>query len=217
MKERWLQLSARVASMSERERLLIFIAGVVLVLFVGYLLFIEPLWISYTKARSSYWQQQQTQLQTQQSIRQNELLLKADPDVALKRQQQQVQQQIKAVDQSLKELMISLIPPHKMTRVLERMLAYSGKLKLISLKSLAPSALQSGEKSKAAAVALYRHGIELKLEGNYLDIYHYLAALRKFPEHFYWERMDYRVLEYPQAEVTIELYTLSTSKDFISG
>jgi MSHA biogenesis protein MshJ len=32
-----------------------------------------------------------------------------------------------------------------------------------------------------------------------------------------WQLIDYQVDEYPKADITIDIYTLSTNKDFISG
>jgi MSHA biogenesis protein MshJ len=37
------------------------------------------------------------------------------------------------------------------------------------------------------------------------------------PRHFYWRLFDYRVQEHPSAVVEMEIYTLSTSKEFIRG
>ncbi|MGL5153883.1 MAG: MSHA biogenesis protein MshJ, partial [Aeromonas veronii] len=35
--------------------------------------------------------------------------------------------------------------------------------------------------------------------------------------HFYWKQFDYQVKAYPGAVVEMEIYTLSTSKEFIRG
>ncbi len=66
-------------------------------------------------------------------------------------------------------------------------------------------------------VNLYKHGIRLQLEGGYFDVYQYLKALEALPRHFYWKQFDYQVKAYPGAVVEMEIYTLSTSKEFIRG
>ena len=36
------------------------------------------------------------------------------------------------------------------------------------------------------------------------------------PDKLYWESMNYKVIDYPEADVLLEFYTLSVNKDFIS-
>jgi len=43
----------------------------------------------------------------------------------------------------------------------------------------------------------------------------YLQKLEQLPNKFYWHRFDYQVLEYPKAQVSINIYTLSTQQWWI--
>ena len=53
------------------------------------------------------------------------------------------------------------------------------------------------------------------MEGRYFDIQAYLESIETLPWQFYWKKFSYRVIDYPMAEVEIELYTLSTSPAFM--
>ncbi len=108
---------------------------------------------------------------------------------------------------------MDLIQAHEMPEVLEALLSRSANLHMVALTSLAPEPLMAGEQR----INLFKHGIRLKLEGGYFDVYQYLKALEALPRHFYWKQFDYQVQEHPRAVVEMEIYTLSTSKEFIRG
>lgn len=62
---------------------------------------------------------------------------------------------------------------------------------------------------------VYRHGVELTLEGRYLDMVNYLNALESMPVRLIWgtARLDAR--EHTQARLTLTLFTLSLEKDWM--
>ena len=43
----------------------------------------------------------------------------------------------------------------------------------------------------------------------------YLQKLEQLPWKFYWQHFDYEVQQYPRALITLNIYTLSTSKWWI--
>ena len=213
MKQQWQQLSARVVAMSLRERWLILLAGAALLLMPAYSLLLEPTWLAYQSqiARSQELATTIAQLQLENQSRQQALLL--DPNQPVREQQQQLTQQLVQLDAQLKDQTLDLIPAERMSGLLEQMLASSARLRLISLTSLPPKPLLDDPEQNL----LFQHGIQLRLQGSYFDIFQYLRALEGLPEHFYWRRLNYQVEQYPQASIELELYTLSSSKEFIRG
>ena len=63
---------------------------------------------------------------------------------------------------------------------------------------------------------LYSHGIKLEFTGDYFSVLRFVEAVENMPNKLYWRSMDYKVDAYPKAAITLELYTLSINKDFIS-
>src|SRR5476649_773424 len=66
----------------------------------------------------------------------------------------------------------------------------------------------------AASVAkprelLYRHGVEIELQGNYLDMVNYMSALEALPQQLFWGSAKLDAEQYPQAKLTLTLYTMS--------
>ncbi|WP_448553228.1 hypothetical protein [Thalassotalea montiporae] len=64
-------------------------------------------------------------------------------------------------------------------------------------------------------VALYRHGIKLTLTGRYSALQAYLAELEQLQWKFFWQEFDLKVTEYPNNELSVTLYSLSTAREFI--
>lgn len=74
--------------------------------------------------------------------------------------------------------------------------------------------LANGDESKPA-LGLYRHGIKLKLKGNYFALRDYLQQLEGLSWQFFWKDFHYKLMEYPNSELEIEIYSLSTKRVFI--
>ncbi|MBC3875271.1 hypothetical protein [Undibacterium flavidum] len=76
--------------------------------------------------------------------------------------------------------------------------------------SAANNSLNQDERS------IYKHEVELELEGNYLDMLEYIKALEAMPERVYWSRSTLKVLEYPKSSMTLRLFTLSLEKKWLN-
>ena len=93
----------------------------------------------------------------------------------------------------------------------------------VSLKTLAPqSVLPVGEvkagdaKPVERSFDLYRHGVEIRLEGSYGQLQAYLAQLEKLQQKLLWGKLEYRVIDYPKAELTLTVYTLSPDRTWLA-
>jgi MSHA biogenesis protein MshJ len=72
------------------------------------------------------------------------------------------------------------------------------------------AAARAGAGSAAAAgTVLYRHGVELTVRGSYLDMVDAMGALEALPTQLFWGRAQLDVEDYPNARLTLTLYTLS--------
>jgi len=111
-----------------------------------------------------------------------------------------------------------------MNGLLERLLARNAGLRLLSLKTQAPQSVlhekdparDSDGKPVERSFDLYRHGVEIRLEGNYSQLQTYLAELEKLPQRLLWGPLSYRVIDYPRAEMTLTVYTLSPDKTWLT-
>lgn len=65
------------------------------------------------------------------------------------------------------------------------------------------------------ATVLYRHGVELQLQGSYLATLAYLKQLESLEWRFEWDTLLFDIQDYPVGTVTLEVYTYSTERDWI--
>ncbi|MES2161575.1 MAG: type II secretion system protein GspM [Pseudomonadota bacterium] len=84
-----------------------------------------------------------------------------------------------------------------------------------------PSAGAAASSTPAAAPAapaplLYRHGVQLVLQGSYLEMIDYLEALEAMPTQLLWGAAALDAGQFPQARLTLTLYTLSLDQKWIA-
>ena len=209
----WHSLAEKVETLTLRERGLILFAVLALFWFPAYNLWLAPTYanISAMKSRlegaDGLRQELEAQLAMVQTVAQR------DPDLVLRGQLAHLRQRLVQVDEKMSLETIDLIAPERMPMVLQNLLAHAPGVTLSQVRSVDSRPLL-GENQK---INLFQHGIHIELKGSYFALVDYLQKVEALPERFYWRRLDYQVGSYPVATVTLELYTLSTSKDFIRG
>jgi MSHA biogenesis protein MshJ len=62
---------------------------------------------------------------------------------------------------------------------------------------------------------LYRHGVEITVRGNYLDMIDYMTALESLPTQLFWGGAKLEVEDYPTARLTLTMYTLSLDQKWL--
>jgi len=218
MRERWEQLVAKVDGMSLRERALIFAAAAFALVSLIDALFLDPLLQQQKRLSAQVVQQQekmkevQAQLAALLEARQND---QHDPQ---RERIRQLREQISEGEAFLKETQDKLVPPEKMAHLLEQVLVRNGRLQLVALETLPVSNfIESGEAQASAAAGkqIYKHGVKITVRGSYADLTQYLQTLEKLPTQMFWGMAKMEVVKYPQAELTLTLYTLSLDKTWL--
>jgi MSHA biogenesis protein MshJ len=123
------------------------------------------------------------------------------------------QQQQSRLDSRIGALTNSLVSPEHMVTVLEQLLMQDKRLRLISLKNLPQTDVDLGE--EYADVERYRHGVRVKMTATYDSLVAYLKRLDSLPWKVYWQALEYRVDEYPNGELVLEIFTISTREDML--
>ncbi|CAD7489595.1 MSHA biogenesis protein MshJ [Aeromonas dhakensis] len=213
LKAQWQAWADKLAALSQRERVLIMLTGVVLVGAISTYGWLDAAVVRLEQDRLALSSAQRDLEVMDLENQGKQARLARDPDQNVRTQLAGVDEEIGKLDAALKAQTVDLIQAHEMPEVLEALLSRSANLHMVALTSLAPEPLMAGEQR----INLFKHGIRLKLEGGYFDVYQYLKALEALPRHFYWKQFDYQVQEHPKAVVEMEIYTLSTSKEFIRG
>ena len=225
MKARWQAVSAKFGGLRQREKLLVAAAALFVVGMGGYTFGVEPARVRAAALKTQI-AQQKTELQTLQAQLGDLRAAAKDPDAASKASIAEARQKIAAADQALRQYDNKLVPPERVPQLLQSLFARHRGLQLLSLQTLPPSPLlappkaegkpQAGADAKAAPPAvgekggnIHKHGIEIRMAGNYLDLLAYVSELEQLPQKLLWGRMSLATAAWPQSELTLTVYTLS--------
>lgn len=220
-------LARRFHQRNPRERLLLIACGVAL---VGVLA--DQLWLG---AALKDWKAARSTLA---GVRQQQETLQADiaqrqaRGATLARQHQadlaQWRQRLKDGDEALRRHADALVGPDRMLDLLDKLLARHGEVRVRALRSLGRSDVLNPAAGAALAAAtaparagspvpatpsptggLYRHGVELVLEGSYADLLAYLQAMEGLPQRMLWGTASLQVEQHPRCVLTLRVHTLS--------
>jgi MSHA biogenesis protein MshJ len=84
--------------------------------------------------------------------------------------------------------------------------------------ALAPAAASAATPAASAPSdrpTLYRHGVEVSVEGSYPELLAYLQALEALPQKLLWGSLQLQVEQHPRAVLTLRVYTLSPQAGWV--
>ncbi len=142
---------------------------------------------------------------------------KADPDTALKDELRQARTGIADLDNQLGGLTKGLIAPEEMVQVLKQVLEHTAPLKLVALRTLPAEPLAALVPGEVLPSQIFRHGVEIELTGNYLDVVAFLRKVDQMPWRFYWQTLELDVEQHPRLKVKITAYTLGEEEAWIGA
>lgn len=235
MKARLQALGAKFAALQQREKALIAVASVSVIGLGGYTLWAEPPMLRAAALRKQIAQQKtdMQNLQAQLVVMGTQV---RDPDAPNRAALKEIMGRLDAVDRSLRGYENTLVAPERMPQLLQSLVSRHKGLELLSLETLPPQPLLApaakpeakadgkteakgpeakGTEAKAPAVPaakgnnIHKHGIEIRMAGNYLDLLAYVAELDGLPQKLLWGAMSLEVTAYPRSELSLTVYTLS--------
>ncbi len=164
---------------------------------------------------------QRTAMQTQIAAATQSLL--NDPDKQKKAQIIQLQSDISGLESQLQSVSQNLIKADQLPQALQEVLEKTSQLTLLEVKTLPAKELQfvalttannaqPTPVSEETRAGVFQHVVELRVSGSYNQIVQFLIALERLPWRFYWQDLNYSVDHYPNAEVILRVYTLSSEE-----
>ena len=224
MNETWQKAVARFNALKPRERALVFVAGAVVIGWLVFIVAIDNELARYKRLSAEVSRQKVTLAQLQTQTAELSRSAAQDPDAAGRARIAALKERLAQFDAELRGMQLGLVPPTRMTKVLEDVLTRNSRVHLVKLKTLPVAALvdrdEKGEPVRAASQdgadrLVYKHGIELTLEGGYLDLLDYLTRLEKMQWQMFWARTRVDASQYPRVQMTVMLYTLSLDEAWL--
>ncbi len=130
-------------------------------------------------------------------------------------------QQLTAVNVEIDQVLSSLVPPTKITELLHSLLLKTQGLKLLALSNKPVEAIsifdneQTEEAVSDSQTNLYKHSTTMILLGDYQQLYHYLKMIEQSKWGLYWDQLEYKVTDYPKAQITLDVHTVSSDQYWI--
>ena len=228
IKQRVLEVAARMDALSLRERGMVFGATIAVLAFAGHTFVLAPQDAKQAALRTQIEQQQAAIAAIDGEITARVEGSRIDPDAQARTRLNTMQQEMGQLGSELLALEHGLVPPERMGPLVESILRANGRLKLVSMRTLpaeplaAPGAAPAPAAASGAAPAargdvplLYRHGVEVTVRGNYLDMVDYMSTLDAMPTRMFWGRAQLDVETYPTARLTLTLHTLSLDRQWM--
>jgi MSHA biogenesis protein MshJ len=218
-------IANRIDARSLRERAMLFSAAAAAIVFLLYALFLNPLLVRRAALQAQIAQQQDNIGGIDREITQLVQAHSQDPDAAARSRLTELTGNTAQLATKLRAMQKGLVPPDRIAPLLETILKANGRLQLVSMKTLPVSPLGGAQAPAAVPPVthpvvnpnelLYRHGVELTVRGNYLDMVNYMDALEAMPTQLFWGQAGLEVEEYPNARLTLTLYTLSLDRKWM--
>lgn len=226
MKAQLQKLAARYDVMQLRERWLVALAVLGGIVLIAYSFVIDP-----ALKRSQLAERSATDQSAQLSSLQIQIraLQSPDnnPDIAANAELSSLKTKLGELAGRLEALESTLVPPQRMPMLLEDMIGRKSGLRLLSLKTLPVAPLlekkANAEEKDAKATdnrvnssaGLYKHGVEIKLEGSYQELAGYLQRLEKSGQKLLWSSVSLSAEKHPQLVLTLTVYTLSLDRAWL--
>lgn len=230
IKQQWRRWAARIDAMSLRERTLIFLAAALVLVMLVHTLLLSPL-LARQKKLSQQVVETQAKVNTMQlQIQALVQARNADPDAPLRMRLQQLREQSASTSQALQAIQSGLVSPGQMPALLEDILRRNRPLRLVALKTLPVQRLTGTEEAAAGTTdkkpdtnkppvpspSVYRHGVEITVEGGYPELVRYLAQIESLPWRMFWGKADLNAEKHPRVTLTLKLYTLSLDQTWLA-
>ncbi|MEH6470167.1 MAG: type II secretion system protein GspM [Halopseudomonas sp.] len=209
--------AARFDAMSLRERLLIVVTAVVALAFPTFTYLIEPAQKETAKLTRSLQTLQAESAESRVEFELAKALKVKDPNVVLQQQIDSFKQQSEEYSQQLKAQSASLVEPREMVELLQQILKGHQGVKLVGAHKATPIRVDiaKADGEQATELGLFRHDLELVLEGGFFQVQGFLQAVEQSNKSLFWDSLDYQVGEYPNARVTLQVYTLSSTEEWL--
>jgi MSHA biogenesis protein MshJ len=198
----------RIDAATLRERVMIFAAAALLLVFLVNAALIEPLRSKQKRLAAENAQRQEELRTVQAELQRMAQTRDADPDAAGRQRASALRGELANLNAQIAEEQRRFTAPDRVRSLLDEMLERNKRLRLVDLKTLPASSITEGS-------LVFRHGLEMTISGSYLDLYEYLSALERLPNQLYWGRAELSAGEYPEATLKLTVYTVSFDKAWL--
>lgn len=204
-----------------KRRMQYFFGSLVLIYFIWAFLFFNPLRTAKIELAGQIQALQSQLIETKQRIDTLSETVKSESISKTLAEKKQLEIRIKHVDEALAKsrfLFISMDDWAKLKKEIIRQKEDIDKnITLVRIsdqpvKPWAPPVVDKTDAEKIVSETIEQHELEMKFQADYFSTILYISRLEKLPWHVYWDSLNYKVLNYPIAEVTLKFHIFTHEK-----
>ena len=213
-------LAASIDARDRRERLLLGATVLVVLLLVWDMLLRAPLMERHADAVDRA-QQIESEIASLRDSRESlqARLAEVSQEESGRSPAARLRQRVQKVDEKLAGRTAQLISPAQMVGALKDVVAGHPGIRLVRLENQAPETIldasADASNSGSDVPRVYRHSVDLVIEGRYLDVLEYVRRLEALEWQFQWDDLQLETTDYPKARASLTLSTLSLAEDWI--
>ncbi len=211
----WQQLSERFRALKEREKYTAFIGALLLCLWLFMLQLLVPAFEELRKKEQQITSATMTIQQNSNTLVALQQQVGVDIDQSYKTELDQLKQQEQQLQQQIAQLTSYFVGSERMALVLQDVLKSSNNVKMKSLTAHPPEPLTFADQGSDNKAVIYKHSTIVVLTGDYFALTAVLERLDALSWSLGWQSIDYKVTEYPNAELTLHLLTVSDNESYI--
>lgn len=210
-----LEINQKYNELVVRERVLLMLLMMALVFFVWYVCWGFAMEAAIDKAktkRESLLSLSETLMAKYEVLGDKESV---DRNIAIiSKRMSSVKGKMEVIDDDLKRFNDETIAIGEIVLLLRDLLSSNGDLSLESLNVYPAELIKKKQSGNSEFTDIFeKNVIALSLKGSYSSVFDYLKKVEALDWNVFWQDVKYQVDQYPEAIVTIHLYTLSIIED----
>jgi MSHA biogenesis protein MshJ len=200
------QIAIRIESLQLRERLMLLIVSVVFLFFIVDSVALQPVF----KRQQLLLEDIEAQEKQLDVLRARSSHIRFESAAEPAEPLQRLRNEISGFGYKLQTRLDEMLAPDKAASILEQVLTHGDSLNLgsVNTKYTPLTSVSEDNEQNVEIDDIRRYEMELQLQGSYLQTLNFLRSLESLPWKFFWSGIDFVVTEYPEAHVSINLYTL---------
>ena len=145
--------------------------------------------------------------------------LATDPAIVKTNEINKLNASVKAVESQLAGLSQGLVGAEQLPKILEDVLLRTSRVKLLQVRTLSATEIELGAAKSNGNVSggtgVFKHGVLIRVSGSYAQLIQLMTDIEALQWKFYWESLNYTVRQYPNAEIDIRVFTLSSEEGLL--
>lgn len=210
---------------SLRERILISLGSIALTFMIWQVVFYDVILTSDQELAGRIKNFRSQLSSIEQQIDTMSVVVGRDPTAALTAQMNDLQKKSDLMNDKIVETTKDMVSPQQMNQVLRRVIQNSEGMTLVQMESLARKPVfedktiqeiqKEGVNTGNEGFQVFNHGLKVELLGTYFETMDFLKSIEKEELNLVWDIVDYEVVDYPKAKISITVHTLSLDKAWI--